>query len=123
MTPLRQRFIEDMHLRGLAPTTQRSYIHYVADFARFYNTSPEKLDLEAVYQGKLRFPGITAVGDTPALHQVLDSRAFVSAQVSYNMLNPSAAEALLWKMRDAVNELQWLLNQLRHDVCSIKAKF
>ena len=45
-------------------------------------------------QGKLRFPGITAVGDTPALHQVLDSRAFVSAQVSYNMLNPSAAEAL-----------------------------
>jgi hypothetical protein len=57
MTPLRQRFIEDMHLRGLAPTTQRSYIHYVADFARFYNTSPEKLDLEAVRQGKLRFPG------------------------------------------------------------------
>jgi len=45
-------------------------------------------------QGKLRFPGITAVGDTPALHRVLDSRAFVSAQVSYNMLNPSAAEAL-----------------------------
>src|ERR1700761_1149867 len=23
-----------MHLRGLAPTTQRSYIHYVADFAK-----------------------------------------------------------------------------------------
>jgi aryl-alcohol dehydrogenase-like predicted oxidoreductase len=45
-------------------------------------------------QGKIRFPGITAVGDTPALHQVIDGRAFVSAQVSYNMLNPSAAEAL-----------------------------
>ena len=45
-------------------------------------------------QGKLRFPGITAVGDTAALHQVIDARAFVSAQVSYNMLNPSAAEAL-----------------------------
>jgi aryl-alcohol dehydrogenase-like predicted oxidoreductase len=45
-------------------------------------------------QGKLRFPGITAVGDTQALHQVIDSRAFVSAQVSYNMLNPSAGEAL-----------------------------
>jgi aryl-alcohol dehydrogenase-like predicted oxidoreductase len=45
-------------------------------------------------QGKLRFLGITAVGDTAALHQVLDSRKFVSAQVSYNMLNPSAAEAL-----------------------------
>ena len=45
-------------------------------------------------QGKLRFPGITAVGDTQALHQVIDSRSFVSAQVSYNMLNPSAGEAL-----------------------------
>ncbi len=50
MTPLRQRFIEDMQLRGLAPTTQRSYIHYVAEFARYYNASPEKLDLEAIRQ-------------------------------------------------------------------------
>jgi aryl-alcohol dehydrogenase-like predicted oxidoreductase len=45
-------------------------------------------------QGKTRFLGITAVGDTPALHQVIDARAFDSAQVSYNMLNPSAGEAL-----------------------------
>jgi integrase/recombinase XerD len=53
MTPLRQRFIEDMLLRGLAPTTQRSYIHYVAEFAKYYNTSPDKLDLEAVRQYQL----------------------------------------------------------------------
>lgn len=45
-------------------------------------------------QGKLRFPGITAVGDTAALHQVIDARTFFSAQVSYNMLNPSAAESV-----------------------------
>ncbi len=44
--------------------------------------------------GKLRFLGLTAVGDTAALHQVIDSRAFDSAQVVYNMLNPSAAAAL-----------------------------
>jgi len=50
MTPLRQRFIEDMQLRGLAPTTQRSYIHYVSEFAKFYRTSPENLDLEAIRQ-------------------------------------------------------------------------
>jgi site-specific recombinase XerD len=53
MTPLRERFIEDMRLRGLAPTTQRSYIHHVADFARFYDTSPEHLDLEAIRQYEL----------------------------------------------------------------------
>ena len=45
-------------------------------------------------QGKTRFLGITAIGDTSALHQVIDSGAFQSAQVVYNMLNPSAAEAL-----------------------------
>jgi aryl-alcohol dehydrogenase-like predicted oxidoreductase len=45
-------------------------------------------------QGKTRFLGITAVGDTPALRQVIDAGGFDSAQVSYNMLNPSAAVAL-----------------------------
>ena len=44
--------------------------------------------------GKMRFLGITAVGDTKALHQVIDARVFDSAQVSYNMLNPSAGMAL-----------------------------
>jgi len=53
MTPLRQRFIEDMQLHGLAPTTQRSYIHYVAEYAKYYKTSPERLDLEAVRQYEL----------------------------------------------------------------------
>src|SRR5271156_2011216 len=41
-------------------------------------------------QGKTRFYGITAVGDTAALHQVVDARVFDTAQVSYNLLNPSA---------------------------------
>jgi aryl-alcohol dehydrogenase-like predicted oxidoreductase len=45
-------------------------------------------------QGKIRFLGLTALGDTAALHQVIDARAFDSAQAVYNMLNPSAAEAL-----------------------------
>jgi aryl-alcohol dehydrogenase-like predicted oxidoreductase len=45
-------------------------------------------------QGKIRFLGITAVGDTAALHQVIDACAFDGAQVVYNMLNPSAAEEL-----------------------------
>jgi integrase/recombinase XerD len=53
MTPLRQRMIEDMQLRNFAPATQRSYIHYVAGFAKYFHRSPEKLDLEAVRQYQL----------------------------------------------------------------------
>jgi len=44
--------------------------------------------------GKTRFLGITAVGDTAALLRVIDANVFDSAQVSYNMLNPSAGSAL-----------------------------
>jgi aryl-alcohol dehydrogenase-like predicted oxidoreductase len=45
-------------------------------------------------QGKIRFLGMTAVGDTAALRQVIDARVFDSAQVVYNTLNPSAGEQL-----------------------------
>jgi len=48
MTALRQRMIEDMRLRGLAATTQRSYVHYVSEYAKFFRRSPDHLDLEAV---------------------------------------------------------------------------
>jgi aryl-alcohol dehydrogenase-like predicted oxidoreductase len=45
-------------------------------------------------QGKIRYLGISAVGDTAALHQVIDAGAFDSAQIVYNMLNASAGETL-----------------------------
>jgi aryl-alcohol dehydrogenase-like predicted oxidoreductase len=44
--------------------------------------------------GRTRFLGITAIGDTEALQDVIDAEVFDSAQVSYNMLNASAATAL-----------------------------
>jgi aryl-alcohol dehydrogenase-like predicted oxidoreductase len=44
--------------------------------------------------GKIRFAGITALGDTGLLHRVVDSKAFDTAQVCFNLLNPSAAMPL-----------------------------
>jgi aryl-alcohol dehydrogenase-like predicted oxidoreductase len=44
--------------------------------------------------GKLRFLGLTAVGDTAALVRVLDAGVFESAQIVYNLLNPSAGARL-----------------------------
>ena len=48
MSPLRRRMIEDMTVRNLSPATQRSYVHAVAKFARFFGRSPDGLDLEDV---------------------------------------------------------------------------
>lgn len=53
MTPLRQRFLEDMQLRNLAQETQRNYVHHVAAFAKRFGKSPELLDIEAVRQYQL----------------------------------------------------------------------
>ncbi len=44
--------------------------------------------------GKLRLSGLTAVGGTAALQEVIDAGGFGSAQVVCNMLNPSAGAAL-----------------------------
>jgi aryl-alcohol dehydrogenase-like predicted oxidoreductase len=45
-------------------------------------------------QGKTRFIGFTAIGETEALHRLIGSGAFDAAQVPYNALNPSAGAAL-----------------------------
>ena len=45
-------------------------------------------------QGKTRFFGITALGETPLLHRLVDSGKFDTAQVCYNALVPSAGAPL-----------------------------
>jgi integrase/recombinase XerD len=48
ISPLRQRMIEDMTIRNLAPATQRCYIHAVAKFSRYFRRSPDHLGVEEV---------------------------------------------------------------------------
>src|SRR5712691_9822844 len=48
MSPLRRRMIEDMTVRNLSPATQRSYVHAVAKFSRYFGCSPDRLGLEDV---------------------------------------------------------------------------
>ncbi|HXC30769.1 MAG TPA: aldo/keto reductase [Stellaceae bacterium] len=47
-----------------------------------------------VQQGKIGHYGITAVGETASLLRVVDARAFETAQVSFNLLNPSPGAAV-----------------------------
>lgn len=47
-----------------------------------------------VDQGLTRFMGFTATGESSALHRVIESERFNSAQVYYNLLNPSAGRAV-----------------------------
>ena len=46
VSPLRQRMIEDMRMRKLAPHTQAGYIRAVRQFARYLNRSPDTATAE-----------------------------------------------------------------------------
>ena len=48
MTPLRQRMFEDLQLRNYSEQTTRAYLRCVADFAKYFGTSPEHLGPEQV---------------------------------------------------------------------------
>ena len=75
MSPLRRRMIEDMTVRNLSPETQRSYVHAVAKFGRFFGRSPDKLNLEDVraFQVHLVACGIS----WPALNQTVCALRFL----------------------------------------------
>ena len=48
MTSLRKRMLEDMQIRNLSPNTIDGYLRYVAQFAKYFNTSPELLGPEHI---------------------------------------------------------------------------
>lgn len=74
LSPLRRRMIEDMTVRNLSPATQRSYVHAVAKFSRYFGRSPERLGLEEVraFQVHLVSTGIS----WPALNQTVCALRF-----------------------------------------------
>jgi integrase/recombinase XerD len=48
MTPLRQRFVEDLRVRNRSPRTMERYVSLVARFAKHFGRSPEALGPEEV---------------------------------------------------------------------------
>jgi integrase/recombinase XerD len=61
-TPLRQRMIEDMRIRGMAEKTQAAHIRAVKDFAAFLKRSPDTATPEELraYQLHMTNAGMTA---------------------------------------------------------------
>ena len=74
LSRLRRRMIEDMTVRNLSPATQRSYLHAVAKFSRYFGRSPDRLGIEDVraYQVYLVAQGIS----WPALNQTVCALRF-----------------------------------------------
>ena len=62
ISPLRQRMIEDMEVRGFIACTQRGYIRAVRDFTVFFGRSPDQASAEDLrrYQHHMRTGGASA---------------------------------------------------------------
>jgi site-specific recombinase XerD len=48
MTPLREKYIRGLAIRGRSERTQQSYTAYVADLARYFHRSPDQISYEEV---------------------------------------------------------------------------
>jgi integrase/recombinase XerD len=48
ITPLRQKMLEDMTIRGLSKGTQAHYVSHCAKFARYFGKSPEHLGIAEI---------------------------------------------------------------------------
>jgi integrase/recombinase XerD len=48
MTTLQHRMIEDMRVRGLAPSTQQAYLRAVRELAAYYHRSPDTLSTREI---------------------------------------------------------------------------
>ena len=48
MTPLRQRFLDDLRLRNYSPRTLETYLHHVVRFSQHCGRSPAQLGPEEI---------------------------------------------------------------------------
>ena len=61
MTPLRQRMIDDLQLRGYSDRTVEAYVRAMVQLARFYHVSPDQLTEEQIRQYLLHLTTVQKV--------------------------------------------------------------
>ena len=74
ISPLRQRMIEDMTIRKLAPKTQHDYVQRVKNFAAFLGRSPDTASFEDVRRYQLHLAASGA--GVPTINQSVSTLRF-----------------------------------------------
>lgn len=117
MTPLRQRMLEDMQLRGLAARTQESYLAAIRHLAVHYATSPDLITEEELRQYFLYLSNVKRLAPN-SINLALNAVKFL---FTYTLQRP-------WPLGDlvrphlphklpvvlTVDEVWQLLSQIRH---------
>ena len=84
ISPLRQRMIDDMTLRKLAPQTQSAYIRAVKNFTHFFGQSPDTASAEDLRRYQLHL-----------VKQGISRKSAITFQISIQVISG----VWMWKMR------------------------
>jgi HPt (histidine-containing phosphotransfer) domain-containing protein len=111
ISPLRQRMIDDMRMRKLAPKTQAGYVRVVRQFTAFLGRPPDTATVEDLrrYQLHLVDHGISpvslnaAIGDVDSHRMTLRIEQGKGRRDRYAMLSPVLLERLRvwWRVKSA----------------------
>ncbi len=122
MTALRKRMIEDMKLRGLATSTQRTYVQAVRDFAVHYNKPPDQMSDEELRRyfvyltAERQLARSTCTGVLSAL-KFLYKYTLKREWPLMDLVRPRKAKTLPVIL--STGEVQQLLTQVRSDPCRV----
>jgi site-specific recombinase XerD len=115
MTPLRQRLIHDLQLRGYADRTVEAYVRAVVQLARFYHAAPDQLTEEQVRHDLLHLATVQQVArGTPTIAlcglKFFYQQTLGRAWTILNMARPKGEKKLpvvlsraeVWRILDAL---------------------
>src|SRR2546427_571575 len=88
LTPLRQRMLEDLQIRNYSPHTVDAYLRAVAQFAKHFRTSPDRLGAEHIRTYHPHTPG---QGETRSLRDALPRPAAAAAALLEALSTPFLA--------------------------------
>ena len=101
MSPLRQRMKDDLAIRGLAPSTQQSYLKAVERLARHYGKRPDRLSSRDVQRFLLHLHEVEglsqcgAAGERGSSASVLDDVSPTPARLADSGKTASGAAGKL----------------------------
>ncbi len=117
MTPLRQRMLEDMQLRGLAPKTQAAYATAVRQLAEFYDKSPDLISEEELRDYFLYLKNEKKAARSTCTQALCGIKFFYEVTLqrewqTFDLIRPGKEEKLPVVL--AISEVHRILGHLRH---------
>ena len=123
MTQLRQRMIEDLQLRGLAPKTQEAYLRAVRQLAEHFDKSPADLTEEDLRKYFLHLKNVRQASRSTCTQALCGIKFFFEHTLgkdwkTFELVRPPKEKKLpVVLSQEEVGRVLSCLNSFRHHVC------